>query len=659
MREIAGQPIYDCTGRYNCALIERYFMKPRLEHLNLPADLHGLESAQLALLADEVRALIIRTVGATGGHLAANLGVVDLTLALLKVFEPSRDRILWDVSHQAYAYKILTDRRDRFATLRQHGGISGFLRRSESPYDAFGAGHAGTALSAALGMAAARDLTGGREHIVAVVGDGALGCGLSFEALNNVADTARRLIVVLNDNEMSISANVGSISRHLGDLLANPRYNRWKSSVETALARRLRPNWLRQVYYRLEEAIKGLFLGSALFEEFGLRYIGPIDGHDIAKLVSVLKIARDADRPILLHVGTVKGRGYAPAEAAPEAWHGTAPFDVATGQPRCPLTHLTHSAAFGQAIEGLAAADTRIVAITAAMPSGTGLSSFARRFPDRFFDVGIAEEHAMVFAAGLAAGGLRPIVPLYSTFAQRVVDYVMHDICLQNLPVILCLDRAGLVGDDGPTHHGLYDIHLFRGMPNLVVMQPADEQELLDMLTAAVAWERPVMLRYPRGGTGQFTQLEAARPLPLGRAQILKEGHQLIFWALGDMIPAAIETARLISARRPDLNPCVVNARFVQPLDTELLASQAAGTLLFATFENGAVTGGFGSALREALDAMDTIRPPPLIRFGWPHAFIPHGHREQLMQEAGLQPPQMADRILSTLSTSTSGAHTP
>ncbi len=633
-------------------MLTLYLMETILANLKSPTDLQAMNPAQLNRLADEVRDLIIRTVSSCGGHLAANLGVVDLTLALLKVFSPPRDQILWDVSHQSYAYKILTDRRDQFPTLRQHQGISGFLRRSESSYDAFGAGHAGTALSAALGMATARDRRSrpGDEHVVAVVGDGALGCGTSFEALNNVAGTARRLIVILNDNEMSISANVGSISRYLGYLLANPRYNRWKSSMESLVSPRLRPNWLRRAYYSVEEAIKGLFLRSVLFEEYGLRYVGPIDGHDIGKMVDALNIARDYDRPILLHVATIKGRGYAPAESAPEAWHGAAPFEIGTGKAVQPSEHLTHSKAFGQTAEQLAADDSRIVAITAAMPAGTGLSGFAQTFPDRFFDVGIAEEHAVVFAAGLAVSGMRPIVPLYSTFSQRVVDYIMHDICLQDLPVIICLDRAGVVGDDGPTHHGIYDIPLFAAIPNLIMAQPADEQELRDMLTAAVQWKSPVIIRYPRGGSGRYTILDAARPLALGKAVVIETGADLTFWALGDMLPVAIETARRVQECRPDIRPTIVNARFIRPIDTDLLASQVAHTRLFVTFENGAVNGGFGTILRDALESVQPVNTPPVIRFGWPHQFIAHGNTDLLQEAAQLTPIPMAERILNTIS---------
>ncbi len=427
-----------------------------LDKVNTPDDLRGLNPDELNRLAGELREQILETVSRTGGHLAPNLGVVELTLALLRVFHPPEDKLVWDVSHQTYAYKILTGRKDRFATLRQYEGLSGFASRAESPFDAYGAGHAGTALSAAVGLAAARDRLGGGEHVVAIVGDGALGCGSSFEALNNLAAATRRLIVVLNDNEMSISTNVGSIARYLGELLAHPRYNRWKTSVEQFAKRRLRLAWLRRGYYRLEEALKSLFLRNVLFEEFGLRYIGPIDGHNIRTLESALDIARRSDEPVLLHVSTQKGRGYPFAEAHPDVWHGTGAFESATGLPVNTGTVLKYSTVFGRTLERLAETNDRIVAITAAMAGGTGLEEFARRRPDRFFDVGICEEHAVLFAAGLAARGFQPVFAVYATFSQRVVDYVLHDVCLQRLPVLFCLDRAGLVGDDGPTHHGVF-----------------------------------------------------------------------------------------------------------------------------------------------------------------------------------------------------------
>jgi 1-deoxy-D-xylulose-5-phosphate synthase len=618
-----------------------------LDKVNSPADLKTLPPEELAPLAEEIRALIIDTVSRTGGHLAANLGVVELTLALLRTFDPPGDKIVWDVSHQAYAYKILTGRKERFATLRQFGGISGFLNRAESPCDAFGAGHSGTAISAALGMAAARDRTGGREHVVAIVGDGALGCGISFEALNNVAGAAKRLIVILNDNEMSIAANVGSLARHLGKLLANPSYNQWKGKIEGLVARRItgRTAWLRRAYYRMEEALKSMVLRSVIFEEFGLRYVGPIDGHDITGLTNALSIAKDYDRPILLHVSTQKGRGYPFAEAHPDIWHGTSAFDVETGKPAVVADAPTYSQTFSLTLERLAARDERIVAITAAMRAGTGLSSFAERFPDRFFDVGISEEHAVVFAAGLAARGLLPVFAVYSTFLQRAVDGVIHDICLQNLPVILCLDRAGLVGDDGPTHHGVFDLALLRAIPNLVLMQPADGAELAHMLYSAVRWSRPVAIRYPRGAGPAVLAPEALEEIPLGKAQVLKDGWEIQIWALGDMLPLASQAADLLARR--GLSVGIVNPRFVVPLDRDLLQAQAKFATAFVTIENHVVSGGFGSALDECLGELGFAGRT--LRFGWPNQFIPQGACPLMMEKYGLTPAAIADAVMNAM----------
>ncbi len=623
----------------------RCIMIPILDRINGPADLKGLTPDELAQLAEEVRALIIRTVSITGGHLAANLGTVELTLALLKVFEPPADKLIWDVSHQAYAYKILTGRRAAFHTLRQTDGISGFLLRSESRCDAFGAGHAGTALSAALGMAAARDRRQGPEHVVAIVGDGALGCGASFEALNNLAGTTQRLIVILNDNEMSISANVGSVARALGELLAHPRYNRWKSSVERFAKDRLRLTWLRHIYYRLEEAVKSLFLRNVIFEEFGLRYIGPIDGHNLRTLIAAIEIAKRSDEPILLHVSTQKGKGYPFAEEEPEAWHGTGAFECATGRPLTANRAPKYSEIFGRTLTRLAETNARIVAITAAMSAGTGLAEFARKYPRRFFDVGISEEHAVIFAAGLAADGLRPVVAVYSTFAQRVVDYVIHDVCLQRLPVIFCLDRAGIVGDDGPTHHGVFDIALFRSVPNLILMQPKDEAELAQMLHSALAWNRPVMIRYPRGCGPGAAVPETLTELALGQAETLQEGRDVQLWALGDMLPLARGVAeRLESA---GLKAGVVNPRFIVPLDRDLLGRQAAAVRLIATIENGVAAGGFGSAVGEAL--ADLRFPGACMRFGWPDQFVPHGAPARLGSRFGLTESAIAEKIMKAL----------
>jgi len=617
-----------------------------LANSNGPEDLAGLSVEELQTLAAEIRTLILDTVSRTGGHLASNLGSVELTLALLRVFHPPADKIVWDVSHQAYAYKILTGRRDRFHTLRQFGGLSGFLSRKESPYDAFGAGHSGTALSAALGMAVARDRRGDAEHVVAVVGDGALGCGISLEALNNIGATARRMVVVLNDNEMSISANVGAVSRYLGELLANPRYNRWKAGIESAVSKvsggsRL----LQRAYWRMEEAIKSMFLHSVLFEELGLRYVGPLDGHDLPRLIAAMEIARSYDRPILLHVATQKGRGYSPAEACPEAWHGTLGFDVATGQAVTSGVSPSYSQIFGSAMEVLAARDPSIMAITAAMKSGTGLAPFAQRYPERFFDVGICEEHAAIFAAGLAAEGWTPVFAVYSTFAQRSIDCIIHDVCLQQLPVIFCLDRAGIVGDDGPTHHGVFDIALLRNIPNLVILQPSDGVDLVNMLYSATRWKRPVVIRYPRGGCPGFVMPERFEEMPCGTARVVREGWEVQIWALGDMLPLAAGTADILSAR--GFSTGIVDARFVVPLDEEMLSAQSGKARCFLTLENGVSAGGFGSGLEEFL--VGRGYGGRIVRGGWPREFLPHGAPSILMKNHGLTPEALADRVSHAL----------
>jgi len=619
-------------------------MSAVLDNVNLPSDVKALDRGQLDALCGELRERIIRTVSETGGHLGANLGVVELTVALLRVFDPPRDRIVWDVSHQTYAYKILTGRKDRFDTLRQIDGISGFLRRSESEYDAFGAGHSGTAISAALGMAVARDRGGGDEHVVAVLGDGAASCGISFEALNNVAQTTKRLIVILNDNEMSIAANVGSLSRSLGRLLANPGYNRLKSTVEKS-AKRLHMGWLRNGYYRIEEAIKSLFLHSVIFEEFGLRYIGPLDGHNIPALLDALTIAKESDKPIVLHVSTLKGRGYEFAERQPEKWHGTPGFSVATGETCSTPGPPGYSNVFGQALERLAERDERIVAITAAMAAGTGLAGFAARFPDRFFDVGISEEHAAVFAAGLAADGLRPVFAVYSTFAQRLVDYVIHDVCLQNLPVVFCLDRAGVVGDDGPTHHGIFDLALFRTIPGLIMMQPKDEAELADMLYTALQAGHPAMIRYPRGAGRGVAVADEPSLLPVGRAEVLKQGVDVQLWVLGDMLALAEDVSERLAAA--GVQAGVVNARFAKPLDEQLLLQQAAEASWVVTFENGVVNGGFGSAVEEVLSAGRC--ECNVLKVGWPNEFVPHGDLASLRERYGLTASAVTERILSAV----------
>lgn len=626
--------------------VDQEAMSDVLHRVNGPEDLKALTQSEMESLASEIRSLIIQTVSLTGGHLAPNLGVVELTIAILKVFSPPTDKIVWDVSHQAYAYKILTGRKDRFDTLRQFDGLSGFLSRRESPCDSFGAGHAGTALSAALGMAAARDRHAGREHVVAVVGDASLGCGISLEALNNVAATAKRLIVILNDNEMSISANVGAVSRYLGELLANPRYNHLKSSIESAVSRISgQSKLLRRIYWRIEEAIKSMFLRSVLFEELGLRYVGPIDGHDLPRLIAALEIAREYDRPILLHVSTQKGRGYAYAEACPETWHGTGSFDVESGMPVSTSGAPSYSQIFGTAMEIMAAQDQTVMGITAAMKTGTGLSSFAKRFPERFFDVGICEEHAVIFAAGMATQGFVPVFAVYSTFAQRAVDCIIHDVCLQQLPVIFCLDRAGIVGDDGPTHHGVFDLALLRAVPHLVVMQPADGVELVNMLYSATQWKRPTVIRYPRGVCPGFVMPDTFENIEFGKARVSRDGWEVQLWALGDTLPLATGVADILASR--GYSAGVVDARFVSPLDEERLAAQSVRAKCFLTIENGVAAGGFGSAVEEFL--IGRGYKGSVIRAGWPREFIPHGAPAILARKYGMTAEALADRVLRCL----------
>ncbi len=628
-------------------------MSSLLEEINAGQDVQSVPRALLAPLAEELRARIVATVSRNGGHLASNLGMVELTLALLHRFNPPQDKIVWDVGHQTYAWKLLTGRRDRFDTLRQPDGLSGFLKRAESPCDAFGAGHAGTALSAALGMAYARDRNGGAEHVVAVVGDAALGNGISLEALNNVAATTSRLILILNDNEMSIGGSVGALSRHFGRLLVSHHYNRWKNRIERA-ALQLRMSPLRRAYHRTEAAIKSLFLPNVVFENLGLRYVGPIDGHDLDALLDALAIAKAYDRPIVLHVATVKGRGYAPAEREPHRWHGVAPFDAAAGtlQPH----RGGYSEAFGKALAALAADDDRIVAITAAMREGTGLNRFAERFPQRLVDVGICEAHAVVFAAGLACEGMRPVVALYSTFMQRAVDCVLHDVCLQRLPVLFCLDRAGVVGADGPTHHGLFDLPMLRCLPGITIMQPHDEAMLARMLATALAHDGPCVIRYPRDRSPGTPLPDHPAPLVIGTAEVLRSptppparasaappGGTVWLWALGDMLPLAFEVADTLQGA--GIAAGVVNARFVKPLDVALLRSQAAGASLFATLENGALAGGFGSALLETLAAEGCA--VPVRRFGWPDKIIEQGTTESLRRAHNITAPAIAAEIVA------------
>ena len=619
-------------------------MSDLLKGVQTPHDVKALAAAQLPELAEELRGVILETVSQTGGHLASNLGTVELTIALLRVYSPPEDKVIWDVGHQTYTWKLLTGRGDRFQTLRQHDGLSGFPKPEESPCDAFVAGHAGTALSAALGMAVARDRHNGTGHVVAVIGDGSMTNGITLEALNALDDVNSKVIVILNDNEMSISENVGALSRRLGRMLADVRYNRIKTAAEAA-GHRLHMTPLRRVYHRIEQAIKSLWLQNAFFEEFGLRYVGPIDGHDFNALENALCSARDYKKSVLIHVATQKGHGFKPAERSPWLWHGVGAFELEDKHP--PEGRRGYSQVFGETLTALAGENPSIMAITAAMCSGTGLDAFAERYPARFFDVGICESHAVVFAAGLAASGFRPVFAVYSTFLQRAVDCVMHDVCLQNLPVLFCVDRAGVVGSDGPTHHGIYDIPMLRALPNLTIMQPKDALELVAMMKAAFAHAGPVVIRYPRDPGPKVELSSEVAAVPFGKSEVMvplaagSVSPVVWFWALGDMVPLACETAALLNA--VGFRAGVVNARFAKPIDVERLAAQAKDAALFVTVENGAVAGGFGSALREALAAGGFTCP--VRAYGWPDAFMGQGTTRQLMEDGGLVPARMADEI--------------
>ncbi|HOO76981.1 MAG TPA: 1-deoxy-D-xylulose-5-phosphate synthase [bacterium] len=623
-------------------------MKKLLPEIREPADLKKLSRRDLETLAAEVRERIIRVVSENGGHLAASLGVVELTLALYRVFDLPRDKVIWDVGHQAYAHKLLTGREREFDSIRTLGGISGFPKIKESPYDSFGVGHASTSLSAALGLAAARDQSGGREKIIAVIGDGALTGGLALEALNQGGAAARNTLVVLNANEMAIAPSVGALSEYLNQLITAPTYNRLKHEMEEVM-RRIPGVGSRVVNasHRLEEALKGLITPGQIFEEFGYRYVGPVNGHDLTTLVEILEKVRGLSDPVLLHVVTRKGKGYPPAEKNPEWFHGLGAFDIATGRSRKSSDLLSYSDVFGQTLIRLGATEPKLVAVSAAMPLGTGLCDFGRRFPSRFYDVGIAEGHAVTFAAGMAAGGLKPVVALYSTFLQRAYDQVVHDVCLQELPVVFAIDRAGLVGADGPTHHGVFDISYLRHIPGLTIMQPRDGKELCSMLATALALGRPAVVRYPRGASELTAVPERPVPLPDTRAEIVKEGTNGWFWALGgEMIGVALAAAEILGKKGLDFG--VVNPRFIKPLDRELLLRQVSAEQRIVTLEEHVLAGGFGAAVMEELE--DAGRSTDsVIRIGIADRFIEHGPVPLLRELCGLTPEAVAEKVSARL----------
>ncbi len=611
-----------------------------------PADVKALDPAQLPQLAQEIRAELIKVTARNGGHIGPNLGVVELTIALHRVFSTPEDQFVFDVAHQGYVHKLLTGRQGGlFSKLRQTGGASGFLSRAESPHDSFGAGHAGTALSAALGMATARDLRGTGEHVVAVCGDAAFTCGVTLEALNNVVSSTKRLIVILNDNEWSIAKNVGAIAGYLNRLSTNPTYNKMHHDVEGFFRSFPMGVEMNRVYMKWKRETKDFFVESSLFEKFGLRYLGPVDGHNLDALVKNLEFASHCDVPVLIHVLTKKGKGLDAAINFPEKFHGASPYDPVTGEnaKAAPGTTPTYQEVFGAAITREARLDMNVLGITGAMPSGTGLSQLAREVPGQFFDVGIAEEHAVLFAAGLATKGFRPVCAIYSTFLQRAYDQVIHDVALQNLPVTFCLDRAGLSPNDGPTHHGLFDLSYLRCVPNATVMQPKDEDELADMLHTSLQLPGPGFIRYPRGSGPGATVKPAPVALPVGQAELLREGSNIMIWALGPMVQEAWRIAARL-ADEDGLSVGVVNARFIKPLDRTMLLSQATVVPLIVTMEDHVLAGGFGSAVLEALQDADC--PTPVERIGWPDKFVDHGSSVDLLRAAyGLSPDDITRRI--------------
>ena len=611
-----------------------------LDRINSPADLRRLERTQLDELAADIRARMIGTVSHTGGHLAASLGAVEIAVALHYIFDTPTDKIVWDVGHQAYAHKLLTGRRDRFDTLRQAGGISGFPRRVESEHDAFDTGHGSTAIAAALGMAKARDLEHRTNAVVAVVGDGAMTGGMAFEALNLTGHLRTPIIVILNDNQMSIARNVGALAGYLSRVRLDPHYRRAKADFESLVSRVPLGESLIDAVTRFKDGVKQLLLPGMLFEELGFTYLGPIDGHDIPALLETLEQARSLARPVLIHCITQKGRGYVPAENDAAKWHRTGAFDIETGEPLSSSSGLSYTHAFGKALVRIAESDPRVVAITAAMKAGTGLADFAERFPDRFFDVGMAEQTAVTFGAGLAAEGMRPVVAVYSTFLQRGYDQIVHDVALPRLPVTLALDRAGLVGEDGPTHHGTFDLSYLHHIPGLVVMAPKDLSELAAMLRTGIELGAPAAIRYPRGEGANPPEGEVAA-IPIGKAELLSQGDAVAIIAVGAMVAPAQAAAEILAEQ--GIHAALVNARFVKPLDIDLICELASACGRVVTIEENAVAGGFGSVVAGALQARGIC--VPVLPLGLPDRFVEHASREHLLADLGLEPQAIASAV--------------
>jgi len=619
---------------------DTYTLLPRVSS---PNDLHSLSERELELLAAEIRTYMVSCVSRTGGHLAASLGVVELTLALHSILESPRDKIIWDVGHQCYAHKIVTGRWQEFSCVRQYGGLSGFPSRAESEHDVCGTGHASTSLGYGLGLVEAARLAGTSEegHVVCVLGDGALTGGVAFEALNQAGQSHTPLVVVLNDNQMSIKPNVGALSLYLSRLRLDPTLSRWREELEHGLARI--PAIGERAYNLgrdVKESMKAFITPGMLFEELGFAYIGVVDGHDLHAVRKSLQQAIDTRRPVVVHLKTVKGKGYVPAEEQPSEFHGVAPFHVTNGEKRKAAIGTTYTQVFGQTLVREARADERVVAITAAMTQGTGLEPLEEEFPDRLYDVGIAEGHAAVFASGLALGGLRPVVAVYSTFLQRAFDMLIQDVGLQRLPIVFAVDRAGLVGDDGPTHHGAFDLSFLRLVPGMVVMAPSSQDELPHMLHTALSIDGPSALRYPRGMATAFEPPEQLETVPVGRGVVLQEGERVALVGIGTGVGICREAAALLE--HEGSTPTVVDARFVKPLDEELLARLAETHDRLVTVEENTVRGGFGSAVLEAVGGHDV----EIVRLGLPDAFVPHGERARLLAEVGLTAESVAAAAL-------------
>ncbi|MBI2094287.1 MAG: 1-deoxy-D-xylulose-5-phosphate synthase [Candidatus Omnitrophica bacterium] len=650
----AGLP-YGCAKRFISRKIgpTTSFMNI-LSQIEKPDDLRRLNLAQLQLLAQEIREELLQTISQLGGHLASSLGAVELCLALHHVFQTPQDQLVWDMGYQAFAHKLVTGRRKRFRTLKQFKGLSGFSNKDESPYDLFTSGHGGTVLSTALGLAVARDFEKQSRHVVAIIGDASLGEGMALEALNHIGHVKPNLLVILNDNKMSIAKPVGGLSRYLNRIIINPTYNKIRGDVEQLMSKLPHGSALIQLARKVEESIKGLLVPGLVFEELGFRHVGPVDGHNLRELIQTLKAIQRLKGPILLHVVTVKGKGYSFAEQDPERFHKTEPFDVATAKTKAQGTRhkvqgtranlqssATYTEAFSDELIRLGEKDSRIVVITAAMPEGTGVSAFAARFPNRCFDVGMAEQHAVGLSAGLAKGGMRPVVAIYSTFLQRAYDQIMHEACLQELPIVFAIDRASLVGEDGPTHHGLFDIAYLRVLPKLVLISPKDPAEMTEMLSWSLKQPLPVAIRYARGGIVCGEPLGKPGKIALGCSELLREGKDIALLALGSMVYPALQVAERLA--REGIQARVVNARFIKPIDKQMV-EQAALSGAIVTLEEAQLAGGFGSAVSEALDQLN-LSATAHLRIGLEDVFVEHGKRPELLQLCKLDTDNLTLRI--------------